>query len=77
MFEPKLIGRAPFDGVQLLHRESRLEPSSSPEKGKIACTKRSPRKIGPKRFSTMCDFNYTAFEGEFLAFACAIRTSAD
>jgi hypothetical protein len=32
MFEPKLIGRAPFDGVQLLHRESRLEPSSPPEK---------------------------------------------
>jgi hypothetical protein len=30
-----------------------------------------------KKISAMCDLNYTAFEGEFLSLACAIRTSVD
>jgi hypothetical protein len=38
-------------------------------------SRRSPTNLSPK--FPMCDLNYTAFKGDVLSFACAIRTSAD
>jgi hypothetical protein len=55
---------------------ARLEPSSSRGKAKSRAQDARREKCS-KKISAICDLNYTAFEGEFLSLACAIRMSAD
>jgi hypothetical protein len=63
--------------VQLLRGENRAWSHRRLAEKQNRTHKTFAKQNWSKKISAICDLNYTAFEGEFLSLACAIRTSAD